>query len=391
MQWWRTRPEALRDAVGAIPLVVVFLVGQDPFAPGGDVARAVAVILAITVGMTVRRRWPGVTYVLALGIVLGATTGLEFLVVAGYSVVVYPDRSRPILVATVSTVVTFAGFLRYWPTFDLDEVAGDLALIVGITILPVVFAWSVRRARLSAAELAERNLELERLREQEARHAVQTERLRIARELHDVVAHHVSAMTVRARAGHHVATRDPKAAADALAFIASSGTSTLAAMGTFVGALRGTETYDGSGGFVPQPDLVALPALVESFRTLGLVVHEEIAPLPDDLPAALSLNAFRIVQEALTNVVRHGAAERAWLRVTVDRDRIGIEVDDNGRGLPAGHRPGHGLVGMTERAALHGGTATIGASPRGGCRVEVTLRRDRAVAAPDAERSAVSS
>jgi signal transduction histidine kinase len=389
MQWWRAQPEALRDALGAIPLVLVFMVGQDPFSDGRSPVRAVAVILAIAVGMTVRRRWPVVTYALALSIVLTATTGLELLVVAGYSLVVYAERSRPVVVATVSTVVTFAGFLRYWPVFDLDEVAGDLALIVGITVLPVVFAWAVRRARTSAAELAERNRELERLRQQEAEHAVQTERLRIARELHDVVAHHVSAMTVRARAGHHVAARDPQAAADALAFIASSGTSTLAAMGTFVGALRGTEAREGSEPRSPQPGLADLSGLIESFRGLGLVVHEDIAPLPEDLASALSLNAYRIVQEALTNVVRHGAAERAWLRVAIEGDRLLIEVDDDGRGLPPGHRPGHGLVGMSERAALHGGTTTIGAGPKGGCRVEVSLRLDRA-AVPDGGIPAVS-
>jgi signal transduction histidine kinase len=390
MQWWRSRPETLRDAIGAIPLVVVFVVGQGAFGPGRNPLVDGAVALAIVGGMTVRRRWPVVAYGLALAVVLGATTGLEFLVVAGYSLVVYAERSRPAAVASVSTVVTFLGFLRYWPAFDVDEVAGDLALIIAITVLPVVLARAVRSARHSAAELAERNLELERLREQEARHAVQTERLRIARELHDVVAHHVSAMTVRARAGHHVAARDPQAAADALAFVASSGTSTLAAMGTFVGALRGTDADDGPGGLVPQPGLGDLAGLIESFRGLGLVVHEDVGPLPRDLATALSLNAYRIVQEALTNVVRHGAAERAWLRVAVDGQHLHIEVDDNGRGLPPDHRPGHGLVGMAERAALHGGSATIGPSARGGCRVAVILELDR-VATPDAETPVAST
>jgi signal transduction histidine kinase len=306
-------------------------------------------------------------------------------------VVVYAERSRPVVVAGVSLLVTFAGFLRYWPVFVLDDVAGDLALIVGVTILPVVFGWSVRRARATAAELAERNLELERLREQEAQHAVQTERLRIARELHDVVAHHVSAMTVRARAGHHVAARDPQAATDALAFVAASGTSTLAAMGTFVGALRGTESDHGAEQLGPQPGLAGLAELVESFRGLGLVVDEEIQPLPDDLATALSLNVYRIVQEALTNVVRHGAAERAWLKVTTVGDRLRIEVVDNGRGLPPDHRPGHGLVGMAERAALHSGDVSLGPSPGGGCRLEANLQIERVASTAETGDDAVAT
>ena len=125
-----------------------------------------------------------------------------------------------------------------------------------------------------------------------------------------------------------------------------------------------------------------LPALVESFRGVGLVVHEDVGPLPRDLPQALGLNAYRIVQEALTNVVRHAAADRAWLRVAARDGWLHIEVDDDGRGLPPGHRPGHGLVGMAERAALHGGTATIDAGPRGGCRVTVDLALDRGAVQP---------
>jgi signal transduction histidine kinase len=391
MQWWRERPAALRDAIGAIPLVVVYLLGQTPFADGTVPTGAVALILALVAGMTVRRRWPAVSYLLALAIVLGATTGLEYLVVASYSVVVYAERSRPVVVAGVSLLVTFAGFLRYWPVFVLDDVAGDLALIVGVTILPVVFGWSVRRARATAAELAERNLELERLREQEAQHAVQTERLRIARELHDVVAHHVSAMTVRARAGHHVAARDPQAATDALAFVAASGTSTLAAMGTFVGALRGTESDHGSEQLGPQPGLAGLAELVESFRGLGLVVDEEIQPLPDDLATALSLNVYRIVQEALTNVVRHGA-RRAGLAEGDDRrrpapDRGGRQRPRPAAGPPAGSRPGrHGRAG---RAAQRRCVART--EPGGGCRLVANLQIERVASTAETGDDAVAT
>ncbi len=205
-------------------------------------------------------------------------------------------------------------------------------------------------------------------------------RFRIARELHDVVAHHVSAITVRARAGRHVAARDPRAAEDALAYIAEAGTQTLTAMGTLVGTLRSREVESGPGDLAPQPTLVDVGDLLESFRGAGLVVHDEIDVGAAIVSPALGLNAYRIVQEALTNAIRHGAAERAWVRVWFTDQALHIQVDDNGRGLRADGPPaGHGLTGVAERAALHDGTSALLPSPRGGCRLEASLARsDRA-------------
>jgi signal transduction histidine kinase len=257
-------------------------------------------------------------------------------------------------------------------------VAPDLAIIAVVAIVPVLLGIGVRRYRSTTTELAARNAELVRLREQAAEHAVQTERLRIARELHDVVAHHVSAMTVRARAGHHVAASDPAAAVEALAYVAESGTSTLNSMRAFVGTLRDGQSgqTDDPTGVVPQPGVDEIPALLESLRGTGLVVHAELDDPPAWIGAALGLNVYRIVQEGLTNVIRHGAAERAWVQVRFEEDAVHVQIDDNGRGLQRdGRTPGHGLVGVAERAALHAGTSSLGASPRGGCRLEATLRR----------------
>jgi signal transduction histidine kinase len=378
MGWWERWSETTRDGVGAIPLILLFVVAQQGFAPGLSTTRGILVVLAIGLAMTTRRRWPVVSYLTALAIVALAQTGLELLCVIGYSLIVYEPRARPAAVAPVSALAAVVGYLQYWPAFVLEDVAPDLAIIAVVAIVPVLLGSGVRRYRSTAAELAARNAELVRLREQAAEHAVQTERLRIARELHDVVAHHVSAMTVRARAGHHVAASDPVAAADALAYVAESGTSTLNSMRTFVGTLRDRDNgqTDDAADVVPQPGVREIPALLESFRGTGLVIHDDVDDPPAGIGPALGLNTYRIVQEALTNVIRHGAAERAWVQVRFDEDAVHLRIDDNGHGLQLdGRSPGHGLVGVAERAALHDGTSSLGPSPRGGCRLEATLGR----------------
>jgi len=379
-----------RDAVGAVPIVLVFVVAQQVFGAGGSLLRAAVVVVVIGAGLTVRRRWPRLAFAAALGVVAVATTGLEFLVIVSYTLVAYDRRARPAVVGALSCVAMVVGYLHYWPTVVLDEIAGDLILIAALAVLPPVIGRMVRTARDTTAELTARNAELEILREREARHAVEAERFRIARELHDVVAHHVSAMTVRARAGHHVAAKDPRAAEEALAYIAEAGTETLRAMGAFVGTLRGAEASEDSGDLAPQPSLADLPELVESFRRTGLVVHEDLGTAPTTVPRAVGLNAYRIVQEGLTNAIRHGAAERAWVRVWFTDGLLHLQVDDNGRGLPDDRVPtGHGLVGIAERAALHAGTSALSGSPRGGCRLEASLALSDQRPAADAEGRAV--
>jgi signal transduction histidine kinase len=386
MRLWKQQPEMVRDAVGAAVLVAVFLISQQRFGPGGSGVRAITVVVVMGVAVTVRRRWPLATYVAALLTTAVATTGIEFLAVAGYTLAAYEQRARPAPLVAASALALTVGFLQYWPSRALDAIAGDLILIAATAVLPVVFGRAVRRARQTTAELEARNAELVDLREVAAAHAVEAERFRIARELHDVVAHHVSAMTVRARAGRHVAARDPQAATDALAYVAETGTQALTAMGAFVGALRGETDGDGPDDLAPQPGLDQIPALVESFRHAGLVVHTEIDGDVGPLAPALDLNAYRIVEEGLTNALRHGGADRAWVRIESTPDRLRVEVDDNGRGLgPGDGRRGHGLIGIAERAALHGGTSSLRAGPRGGCRLEATLGRG---APPTPERAA---
>lgn len=359
--------------------MLVFVVAQQVFGDGGSVIRAVVIVLVMAAALTVRRRWPTVAFGAALLMVAVATTGLEFLAIASYTLVAHRQRAHPVVVGGTAVVAMLVGFVQYWPAFTLEVMAGDLILIAGVAVLPAAFGQAVRASRRTTTELEARNAELVALRQQQAAHAVEGERFRIARELHDVVAHHVSAMTVRARAGRHVASRDPGAAEEALAYIASTGTETLTAMGAFVGTLRGQQTSSGPEDVSPQPSLDDVAALLESFRGAGLVVHAEFAPPPVPIASTTGLNAYRIVQEALTNAIRHGAAERAWVRIWLTNDRLHIQIDDNGRGLAAdAPAAGHGLVGIAERAGLNGGSSEFGPSPRGGCRLKATLHVEEA-------------
>lgn len=370
--WWRAQPEVLRDAVGAVPIALLIAVNQST-PEEASTTQVVVTMLVVAVALTVRRQRPVVTYVTALGVVAIALTGLEFLAVAGYTVVVYDRRARPVLVVAASVVASLAGYLRYWSTLDLAVIAGDLVLVVGIALLPVVLGTAVRNARHARAELEARNAELVELREKEAAHAVQRERLRIARELHDVVAHHVSAMTLRANAGRHLATRDPDAAAEALDHIATSGRATLDEMRSFVGALRGDDA-GAAGALTPTPGLADLPELLASYRRGGLQVDAELEDAGADVPTPVGLHVYRIIEEGLTNVLRHSGAERAWVRLTREDDTIHLTVDDNGHGLATGGaRDGHGLVGVAERVALQGGHSELGPGPHGGCRLAASL------------------
>ncbi|MFO7777151.1 MAG: sensor histidine kinase [Nitriliruptoraceae bacterium] len=372
MSWWREQPELLRDAVGAVPIALLVAVNQST-PEEASVTQVIVTMLVVAVAMTVRRRRPLVTYLAALLVVAIAQTGLEFLAVASYTVVVHTSRPRALLVVATSAVAALAGYLRYWSTLSSEAIVGDLVLIAAIAVLPVVLGCAVRNARKARAELEARNAELVELRGREAAHAVQRERLRIARELHDVVAHHVSAMTLRANAGRHLATRDPEAAADALDYIATSGRATLDEMRTFVGALRGDEV-SASGALAPTPGLADLPELLASYRRGGLTVDAELDDVGGDVPTAVGLHVYRIVEEGLTNVLRHSGAERAWVRLRCEDGTIHLTVDDNGHGLPDdGPHDGHGLVGIAERVALQGGRCNLGPGPHGGCRLEASL------------------
>jgi signal transduction histidine kinase len=227
-----------------------------------------------------------------------------------------------------------------------------------------------RALRLSAVE--GRATALEGALEREAELAAAQERARIARELHDVVAHGLSLVVVQAEAAEEMLTRCPEAAAAPLHRVQETGRQSLAEMRRLLGVLR--SAGDAAPATAPQPSLRRLPELVHEAADVGLRVHVEIEGERADLPLGVELAAYRIVQEALTNTRRHARARHAAVRLGYAPHALRVDVTDDGAGAYGRPNPaGHGLIGMRERAALYGGTLDAGPLPGGGFRVVAVL------------------
>ena len=254
--------------------------------------------------------------------------------------------------------------------------------------LVFIVAWSVGRGlnvmELRAAESLRRAIEVEVASAERALAAVVEERTRIARELHDVVAHSVSVMVVQAGAAEQVVEDDPAHVRAALETIRRTGTEALAEMRRVVAMLRDAEE---AGTLTPQPGLGQLRVLVDEARSGGLEVSLTVTGTTDRLPAGLDLAAYRILQEALTNVRRHAGASHAEVHVRYEDESLTLEVRDDGRSRSAtdGAEPGpdpvavgtgglgHGLIGMRERVGIYGGRLDAGPTRDGGFRVLAVL------------------
>ncbi len=234
-----------------------------------------------------------------------------------------------------------------------------IALILGA---PWVAGRAVRQRRLNDTEL-----EQEKTR---AAAAIVEERARIARELHDVVAHSISVMVLQARGGRRVLESDPADAREAFGVIESTGQQALDEMRRLVGMLR---SGDESLPLAPQPSLKELGTLVDQVRAAGLPVQLAIEGEPRDLPPGVDLSAFRIVQEALTNALTHAGPARARVVLRYRTDELELEISDDGPGTGDGSGSGYGLVGMRERVLVYGGELQAGRQPGGGYALRVRL------------------
>ncbi|MFD9408343.1 sensor histidine kinase [Streptomyces sp. NPDC059989] len=224
-----------------------------------------------------------------------------------------------------------------------------------------------RQAYTAAVE--DRAAQLERANRIEAEQAAARERARIAREMHDILSHAVSIMIVQAEAGPVAVRRAPARAEAAFEAIAETGRDAMAQLRTMLGVLRTEETAPRA----PQPGIGALPALLDRVRASGLRVSYERTGEVRELPAALEATVHRVVQEALTNVVKHAGASLVEVGLDYGPRSVTVTVTDDGRG-PGGASGGHGLIGIRERAAAHGGTAEAGPGPGGvGYSVRVAL------------------
>jgi len=269
-----------------------------------------------------------------------------------------------------------------WPQSD-TSVLGIVLLTVFQTV-PFALAWvlgdSIRTRRAYLAQLEERAARLEREREAQSKVAVAAERARIARELHDVVAHNVSVMVVQADGAAYVMDTAPEQARKALETISGTGRQALAEMRRLLGVLRTGEHQEG-GEYVPQPDVEQLDDLIEQCRVSGLPVDFKVEGTPRPLPSGVELTAYRIVQEALTNTRKHGGPNTgASVRLVYFDDGLGLLVEDDGKGAPhelyeegGADGRGHGLIGMRERVGMVGGTLDAGPRPGGGFRISALL------------------
>jgi MYXO-CTERM domain-containing protein len=235
----------------------------------------------------------------------------------------------------------------------------------------VVAAWLAGRGFGSRDQRAD---ELERDREAKARAAVAEERARIARELHDVVAHSVSVIVIQSQAAQQSTERDSEAGR-ALRSIEATGQEALTEMRRLLGLLR---TDDEELALAPQPTLRHLDRLAESVRNAGLPVEVEVEGDAVALPPGVDLSAYRIVQEALTNALKHAGPARARVHVRYGTHELELEISDDGSSAVPGNGGGHGLVGMRERVSVYGGVVESGSRPEGGYAIRVRLPLDSA-------------
>jgi signal transduction histidine kinase len=272
-------------------------------------------------------------------------------------------------------VAEFGAVLAVWRFWVQRHAPETWATLIPYTVLiGAIWLWgryiSTRRAYLRSLE--ERAARLESERDAQVQIAAAAERARIAREMHDVIAHSISVMVVQADGAAYTVATDPGRARRAMEAIGATGREALTEMRRMLGVLR---DGDDAGAYAPQPGVEQLTELVERIRSAGLPVELTVAGVPAELPAALQLTIYRIVQEALTNTRKHaGPAARSSVALHYGDDAVEVRVRDDGRGAAAGDDGrGHGLLGMRERVALYGGSIRVGPLPGGGFEVLVRL------------------
>jgi signal transduction histidine kinase len=322
--------------------------------------------LVQTLPLLLRRRYPLAVFALVIAAAFffelryGALPPFAS-ALAMYTVAAHVDRRTSLHAGLAGLIVLSAS-----PLFLHGQSEERTGHLIVLQLVGFAVAWMVgdnmRSKRAYYRELEERAERLERDHEESARRAATEEQARIARELHDVIAHSVSVMVVQAAAAGDVFERQPERAREALRSIETTGRSALTELRRLLGVVRAT----GPESREPQPGLADLDKLVEQVRSTGLEVALEIEGELKALPVGVDLSAYRIVQEALTNTLKHASATSARVRLQRSADELGLVVSDNGSGSADPAPDGQGLIGMRERAALLGGSFETGAGESGG-------------------------
>lgn len=357
VKWLPVAYTVVADVVAAIAATLVYVM----FVEITDGPKPFGYLLAVLVGapLAVRRRWPLAAYavvVVAQNIATILHITLETYVptlFALYLVAVALPKRTSLTAMGAGAVLTAVSLTigEPWP----DDL-GITAFVWLLMVTTWVLGWTIQERR-SYVRKAE---------EERAEHAINEERLRIARELHDIVAHSLTMITVKAGVASHVADDHPAEAKEALQVIEKTSRATLTEMRHLLGVLRSSDAPE----LAPVPGLADLPALVDRAAMAGVPVSLTTTGTTADLPEGVALTVYRIVQESVTNVVKHAAPASCAVVITTTDTTATVEITDNGAGervLPGGD--GHGLVGMRERVAMYNGTFHAGPNPHGGFRV----------------------
>lgn len=364
------------DRLLAGALLVAGMAELAVVAPSGWRPLASLMALPIALPLLWRRRGPIVVFVVVLGAVSAQSAMLDLdtipvssiaaIVCAAYAMGAHADGRA----ATAGLALAAAGVVAHAAVFYPDSVAHAL---VGGVVVPWTLGRILHNQRRLRDELEERAVRAEREREREIRGAVTAERTRVARELHDTVAHSLSVMAIHAAGAQRVADRDLDRAAAAAALIERVGRDALAEAGPLLELARAGEPATTA----TRSSLARIDELAARARQAGLPVQVQVEGTPAALPAGVDLAAYRIVQEALANASKHAGDARAQVLVRYGEGEIQLEISDDGPG-PNGHRvgggpPGQGLIGMRERAALYGGAFEAGSRSGGGFRIRARL------------------
>ena len=363
---WRLDPERLDVVLAAVLFVAGELQVLFGEARGWALVSELVVTAAVAGSVAVRRRYPA-----AVGI------GVQALLVAEGQVASLPAGAVTVgwfcalyAIAVWTTWPWFIAGVAFFVATNLLTSLGDpdtLRMIADFTagaVLVMAFLRVLVGRRDRQLRIAERERDLAR------REAVVDERARIARELHDAIAHHVSMIVVQAGAERRVLAPGQESTREVLSTIERVGRSALTEMRRLVGMLRG----DAADDLTPQPSLAAVPALVDGLRDAGFPVALQIDGERRDLPVGIELSAYRVIQEGLTNALKHAGPAHVRVQVRYGPGSLEIEIADDGPGLPAAlPGGGHGLAGIQERVALYGGELEAGRGSDGGFVLRVQL------------------